>query len=104
MTAARGGEYEVEVGRRLRSVRTRLGMSLASVETRSGGQWSAAAIGAYERGSRAVTAGRLAALAAFYQVPLTDLLPDPGDTGAGFTAGWEACAEQVRAVLDKTGS
>jgi transcriptional regulator with XRE-family HTH domain len=67
-----------ELGARLRRIRAQQGLSLAQVEERSEGRWKAVVVGAYERGDRAVTIERLAALAAFYDVPLTHLLPDEG--------------------------
>jgi transcriptional regulator with XRE-family HTH domain len=66
-----------DLGDRLRRIRRQQGMSLADVEVRSGGEWKAVVVGAYERGDRAVTVTRLARLAGFYGVPLPDLLPGP---------------------------
>ncbi|MBS1847762.1 MAG: helix-turn-helix domain-containing protein [Actinobacteria bacterium] len=65
------------VGARLRAVRRQRGMSLADVEERSQGRWSASAVGAYERGFRNITVPRLHALATFYQVPMGVLLGEP---------------------------
>jgi transcriptional regulator with XRE-family HTH domain len=69
------GGRENLVGDRLRDIRHQQGLSLAEVETRSGGAWKAVVVGAYERGDRAVTISRLADLAEFYGVPLGSLLP-----------------------------
>jgi len=65
------------VGARLRAVRRQRGMSLADVEERSQGRWSASALGAYERGFRNITVPRLHALAEFYAVPMAVLLGEP---------------------------
>ena len=62
------------VGARLRAVRRQRGMSLADVEERSEGRWSASALGAYERGFRNITVPRLHALATFFDVPMAVLL------------------------------
>lgn len=62
------------VGERLRAVRRLRQLSLEEVERRSGGRWSASAIGAYERGFRTVTLVRLRDLAEFYGVPVAALL------------------------------
>ncbi len=42
-----------------------------------GGRWKAVVVGSYERGDRTLTAQRLSELAAFYRVPITELLPQP---------------------------
>ena len=68
------GEFIRTVGQRLRAIRQAQGMSLAEVEQRSDGAWSASAVGAYERGFRTLSLPRLKALAAFYKVPLGILL------------------------------
>lgn len=68
--------YPKRLGERLRHVRASSGLSLADVEFKSNGVWKAVVIGSYERGDRAITVTRLAALAAFYGVNTTDLLPD----------------------------
>jgi transcriptional regulator with XRE-family HTH domain len=65
------------IGDRLRRIRHQQRLSLADVEQRSGGEWKAVVVGAYERGDRAITVARLARLADFYGVPLADLLPAP---------------------------
>jgi transcriptional regulator with XRE-family HTH domain len=67
--------YAHEVGTRLRAIRTQQGRSLQQVETASRGRWKVAAVGSYERGDRMITMEGLAALAAFYGVPVHDLLP-----------------------------
>ncbi|CAN5127659.1 hypothetical protein BH20ACT3_BH20ACT3_10040 [soil metagenome] len=66
--------YSEAVGRRLRAIRQAQGLSLADVEQRSNGQWSASAVGAYERGFRTLSLPRLKALADFYRVPVAVLL------------------------------
>lgn len=65
------------LGVRLRRIRHQQGMSLADVQARSDGRWKAVVVGAYERGDRAITIGRLQELAEFYGVPIADLLPQP---------------------------
>ena len=62
------------VGERLRAVRRLRQLSLEEVERRSGGRWSASAVGAYERGFRTMTLLRLRELAEFYDVPVGALL------------------------------
>ena len=63
------------IGGRLRRIRHQQDLSLADVEELSEGRWKAVVVGAYERGDRAVSVARLAALAEFYGVPLADILP-----------------------------
>ena len=67
--------YSQELGARLRAIRAQQGLSLQCVEQTSRGRWKAVVIGSYERGDRAVTAQRLVELAAFYRVPVAELLP-----------------------------
>ena len=62
---------------RLRAIRQAQGLSLAEVEARSEGRWSASAVGAYERGFRTLSLPRLKSLADFYKVPVAVLLGEP---------------------------
>lgn len=97
MTADDNDEAEAsfssEVGQRLRSVRRARGLSLDDVERQSGGQWSASAVGAYERGFRNLSLPRLRDLAMFYEVPMGVLLGE--DDGSD-------PARPTRLVLDLT--
>lgn len=83
------GTFVEEVGRRLRAIRRQQRLSLEEVEHRSGGRWSASAIGAYERGYRNLSLGRLRELADFYGVPISvlvgeiDLRPETNPTPTG---------------------
>lgn len=73
-------EYAKTLGARLRAIRTQQGLSLHGVEEKSRGRWKAVVVGSYERGDRSVTVQKLAELAEFYGVPVTELLP--GDVPA----------------------
>lgn len=75
------GEYSKRVGEALRRVRREQRLSLQEVEGRSGQEFKASVLGAYERGERAVSVPRLWRLSHFYGVPLADLLPpdEPAD-------------------------
>jgi transcriptional regulator with XRE-family HTH domain len=75
-------EYARALGGRLRAIRTQQGLSLHGVEEKSEGRWKAVVVGSYERGDRAVTVQRLAELADFYAVPVSELLPDSAPSGA----------------------
>ena len=68
-------EYAKALGARLRAIRTQQGLSLHGVEEKSQGRWKAVVVGSYERGDRAVTVQKLADLAEFYGVPMSELLP-----------------------------
>ena len=70
------------VGERLRAIRRQKGLSLHDVEARSGQEFKASVLGAYERGERAISVPRLQRLARFYNVPVDQLLP--GDDGPAF--------------------
>ena len=69
-------DYAKALGARLRAIRTQQGLSLHGVEEKSRGRWKAVVVGSYERGDRAVTVQKLAELAAFYGVPVSELLPE----------------------------
>lgn len=69
-------DYAKALGGRLRAIRQQQNLSLQGVEEKSRGQWKAVVVGSYERGDRAITVAKLAALASFYGVPVTELLPD----------------------------
>ena len=74
--------YAVTVGARLRAIRGQQRLSLQEVEGRSGEEFKASVLGAYERGERAISVARLQRLARFYGVPVDQLLP--GDDGPAF--------------------
>lgn len=69
-------EYASALGTRLRAIRAQQGLSLHGVERKSKGEWKAVVVGSYERGDRAVTVAKLADLADFYGVPVSELIPD----------------------------
>ncbi len=68
-------EFNVNLGERLRLARRSRGWALTDVETRSGGEFKASVVGAYERGERALTVQRLVRLAGMYGVALDNILP-----------------------------
>jgi transcriptional regulator with XRE-family HTH domain len=73
--------YNELVGGRLRSIRRQRGLSLQDVQRLSGGEFKAAVVGAYERGERSLSMPRLRRLAAFFQVPISQFVPqDDGST------------------------
>lgn len=80
-------DYAKSLGSRLRSIRQQQGLSLQGVEEKSAGRWKAVVVGSYERGDRAVTVSRLAELAEFYRVPVSELLPEPDESPALGSAG-----------------
>ena len=84
--------FSGQVGQRLRAIRQAQGLSLAEVEARSEGRWSASAVGAYERGFRTLSLPRLKSLADFYKVPVAVLLGEPLPV--------ESAVERRKIVLD----
>ena len=80
-------DYARAVGDRLRNIRGQKGMSLHDVQEASGGKWKAAVVGAYERGDRNVTIARLAELAEFYGVPISELLPEEDESAGAAQSG-----------------
>lgn len=69
-------EYARALGARLRAIRAQQGLSLHGVEERSDGRWKAVVVGSYERGDRAISVQKLAELAEFYTVPVSEMLPE----------------------------
>ena len=70
--------YSRKVGERLRAIRRQKRLSLQEVEANSEQEFKASVLGAYERGERAISVPRLRKLAAFYNVPVDQLLPVEG--------------------------
>ncbi|MDT4922599.1 MAG: hypothetical protein QOG01_312 [Pseudonocardiales bacterium] len=79
--------YAKALGTRLRAIRMQQHLSLHGVERKSGGKWKAVVVGSYERGDRAVSVQRLADLADFYGVPVSDLLPPEDSSYASGSGG-----------------
>lgn len=77
------GDYAQALGERLRRIRLQKNMSLQDVQQASEGKWKAAVIGAYERGDRNVTVAKLSELAGFYDVPVSEVIPNDGPPFAG---------------------
>jgi transcriptional regulator with XRE-family HTH domain len=75
-------EYARSLGTNLRAIRQQQGLSLHGVEEKSQGRWKAVVVGSYERGDRAVTVQKLAELADFYGMPVSELLPDSSPNSA----------------------
>ena len=74
-----------QVGDRLRAIRRQKGLSLHEVEARSGQEFKASVLGAYERGERALSVPRLVRLAEIYDVPPDQLLPRDDDVEIDLT-------------------
>lgn len=74
-------QYTKALGARLRAIRQQQGLSLQGVEEKSDGRWKAVVVGSYERGDRAVTVAKLSELAAFYGVPISELIPGGNQFG-----------------------
>lgn len=81
--ATEPSSYAAALGERLRRVRVQQQLSLHDVERISEGRYKASVLGAYERGERAVSVARLRAIADFYRVPLSELIPRPPGTESG---------------------
>jgi transcriptional regulator with XRE-family HTH domain len=73
------------IGVRLRAIRKQKGLSLQEVEARSGKEFKASVLGAYERGERAISVPRLMRLAHLYGIPSDQLLPRPPDVEIDLT-------------------
>jgi transcriptional regulator with XRE-family HTH domain len=78
--------HATQIGERLRAIRRQKGLSLHDVEARSGQEFKASVLGAYERGERAISVPRLLRLADIYSVPADQLLPRHLDIEIDLTA------------------
>jgi transcriptional regulator with XRE-family HTH domain len=87
--------YAEQVGERLRNIRLQKGLSLHDVEERSGKEFKASVLGAYERGERSISVPRLQRLAIFYGVPVDHLLPRLGPEAATEPAAAAGSAEEA---------
>ncbi|OFW66122.1 MAG: hypothetical protein A2Z12_02495 [Actinobacteria bacterium RBG_16_68_21] len=67
--------YNELVGARVRSIRRQRGLSLQDVQRLSNGEFKAAVVGAYERGERSLSLPRLQRLSQFFQVPISQFMP-----------------------------
>lgn len=63
-----------DIAAAIRAIRKQKGLTLRDVEELSHGVWKSVVIGSYERCDRTLSLKRAIALAAFYQVPLDQLL------------------------------
>jgi transcriptional regulator with XRE-family HTH domain len=89
------------VGERLRSIRRQKGLSLHDVEARSGMEFKASVLGAYERGERAISVPRLLRLAEIYQVPADQLLPRNAEIDIDLTQRDDAFEEGFTIDLER---
>jgi transcriptional regulator with XRE-family HTH domain len=91
--------YAKALGARLRAIRMQQHLSLHGVERKSGGKWKAVVVGSYERGDRAVSVQRLADLADFYGVPVSDLLPPEDNPFANSGGGGGSGATPLNRIV-----
>jgi transcriptional regulator with XRE-family HTH domain len=89
------------VGNRLRAIRRQKGLSLHDVEARSGMEFKASVLGAYERGERAISVPRLLRLAEIYQVPGDQMLPRDTEVDGDLTQSDEAFDESFTIDLQR---
>jgi transcriptional regulator with XRE-family HTH domain len=71
--------YAKRLGARLRRIRKQQGHSLLAVEQLTGAEFKGSLLGAYERAERSISVHRLQRLAAFYGIPVGQLLPRGGE-------------------------
>ena len=64
----------VDISARLRSIRRKRTLTLKQIEKMSAGRLSAVSMGAYERGTRALSVSKAIEIADFYEIPLNFLL------------------------------
>lgn len=86
------------LGERLRHVRQQQNLSLHDVEARSDGELKASVVGAYERGERTISIIRLHRMAAFFRVPVSELLPEVSRAGTAPKPARDATSDRI--VID----
>lgn len=89
--------YNRRVGALLRMARKHRRLSLQEVEARTGHEFKASVLGAYERGERALSLPRLGRLAEFYGIEAGHLLP--ASSGASPLDG-ESASRSSRLTID----
>ena len=67
--------YMENLGRNLRDARRQAGFSLMKLEEDTKGEFKASAVGAYERGERAISVVKLAALCRVYGTSAKEVIP-----------------------------
>lgn len=92
--------YAVKVGALLRDARRQRRLSLQAVEARSGHEFKASVLGAYERGERTISVPRLVRLARVYGVPASQLVPEDEPERAGAGAGTEPGGTETATAED----
>jgi transcriptional regulator with XRE-family HTH domain len=95
--------YAERVGERLRAVRKQKRLSLQAVEASSRQEFKASVLGAYERGERSISVPRLQRLAAFYHVPVDQLLPRDAALAGAAAEATSDLTEGGAAVEDEGG-
>ena len=78
---------DVDLGARLRQARRERKLTLADVESRSGREFKASVLGAYERGDREISVARLGRLTAIYDLTLRQFLGDDDSPDGAAAAG-----------------
>jgi transcriptional regulator with XRE-family HTH domain len=76
-----------EIRRRIRATRVSRGWSLADFQERSGGAITAVAMGSYERGGRTLSAPKLLAICAIFEISLVHLLQSDHELVPGEISG-----------------
>jgi transcriptional regulator with XRE-family HTH domain len=92
--------YNRQVGVLLRTIRKHRRLSLQEVEARTGQEFKASVLGAYERGERALSLPRLGRLAEFYDVEAGHLLPG-SQVGAQVEGDASSRSRQLRIDVEQ---
>lgn len=68
---------DIEVGIKLRQIRKHLGLGLHDVQILSDGEFTAQAVGSYERGNRSIPLNKFIELCELYKIPAHTVLKYP---------------------------
>lgn len=87
--------------RKLRKLRQIKGFTLDEIEKATAGEFKSVVLGAYERGTRAISLARLERISAFYEVPILYFFAAESEKSA--SERWIFDLRQIRKVLEMGG-
>ena len=87
-----------ECAAKLRALRQKKALTLGEIERATEGEFKSVVLGAYERGTRAVSLARLERLSEFYEVPISYFFTE--NPGQNIHGRWIFDLRQIRKILE----